>query len=59
MPVPNGSTDLSALIQQWKAQQTEMRRRLVVRPLDPDEAREWLWHESHDHILARRLFPDD
>ena len=27
--------DLSVLIQQWKAPQTEMRRRLIVRPLDP------------------------
>jgi deoxyribonuclease V len=27
--------DLSGLIQKWKAEQTEMRQRLVVRPLDP------------------------
>jgi deoxyribonuclease V len=27
--------DLSGLIQKWKAEQTEMRRRLVVRPLEP------------------------
>jgi hypothetical protein len=31
----------------------------LVRPLDPDEAREWLRHPSHDDILARQLFPDD
>ena len=27
--------DLSGLIQQWKAEQTEMRQRLIVRPLKP------------------------
>ena len=27
--------DLSGLIVKWKAEQTEMRRRLIVRPLDP------------------------
>jgi hypothetical protein len=31
----------------------------LVRPLAPDEAREWLWDGRHDHILAGRLFPDD
>jgi hypothetical protein len=31
----------------------------LVRPLAPDEAREWLWDGRHDQILARRLFPDD
>ena len=30
-----GKSDLSELIRQWKAEQTEMRRRLIVRPLDP------------------------
>ncbi len=30
----------------------------LVRPLAPDEAREWLEHPHHDHILARQLFPD-
>jgi hypothetical protein len=31
----------------------------LVRPLAPDEAREWLWDGRHDQVLARRLFPDD
>ena len=30
-----GKSNLSALIIQWKVEQTEMRRRLIVRPLDP------------------------
>jgi len=31
----------------------------LVRPLAPDEAREWLWDGRHDQVLARRLFPND
>jgi hypothetical protein len=31
----------------------------LVRPLAPDEAREWLWDGRHDEVLARQLFPDD
>jgi hypothetical protein len=31
----------------------------LVRPLAPDEAREWLWDGRHDQVLARRLFPGD
>jgi hypothetical protein len=31
----------------------------LVRPLAPDEAREWLWDERHDSVLAQELFPDD
>ena len=34
MPSPSPSK-LSPLINEWKAQQTEMRRRLVVQPLNP------------------------
>src|SRR5688500_2350243 len=34
-PRPKPVSSLSALIQTWKAEQTEMRRRLVVAPLDP------------------------
>lgn len=30
----------------------------LVRPLAPDEAREWLENGRHDHLLARELFPD-
>lgn len=31
----------------------------LVRPLAPDEAREWLEDDRHDSILARQIFPDD
>jgi hypothetical protein len=31
----------------------------LMRPLAPDEAREWLWDGHHDEVLARQLFPDD
>lgn len=31
----------------------------LVRPLAPDEAREWLANDRHDPILARELFVDD
>jgi hypothetical protein len=31
----------------------------LVRPLAPDEAREWLQDDRHDPILAQQLFPDD
>jgi hypothetical protein len=31
----------------------------LVRPLAPDEAREWLEDDRHDSILARQLFPDE
>lgn len=30
----------------------------LVRPLAPDEAREWLEDDGHDNILARQLFPN-
>lgn len=30
----------------------------LVRPLAPDEAKQWLENWRHDHLLARRLFPD-
>lgn len=29
----------------------------LARPLAPDEAREWLEHPHHDHVLAQRFFP--
>jgi len=32
---PPGQSPLSGLIEQWKATQIEMRRKLIVRPLDP------------------------